>query len=1822
MNSKCRFAWVSSLVLFFVFSFVFLSCQKDNGQSAETEEEDNPERSEIIFPAVVSIDYDNMSVEKCDTTNGEYVLGFKGKVPTIKKGSVVVVEDKVVLVTDAETDGNLVKMDGKLGDLSYVFHNTSFTLTTGGEDLSTKSSVPAESDHIFYPSSVIEEDGTRVVTKSDSFEGDDFQLWDKTYTDTYELYKDKNKKSSVTVTPSLTSKMNVAFVLEFLDETKNMIDDIEFIKAKQFKFSGHLYGDVTASLDVNAFIKASYKNEGKPERIEKNFLPSKTLIFTVGYVPIFIKMGCDLMGKVDYEFSGDLNADLHVAASGEINQGIKYMPYSSYDVLDKWSRVDFTKDTPAPHVTGHGNFNADIYVYPRFYAKIDYFLGPCFEIKPYAKAALAVGFEEGNSDPSKDYLSNTASAHVGFDASVGVCSFLDNFDANPNLGVIDLGNIVDWTALDSPSSIKLLSSSTSRLTKGYPTKLKYQVMEKCFGDEYASTFFPIIKIDIPRADERYYLFTGINGQAEFERIPKSSDEIIYAIIFDAKGKEIDRVQFGDGTLPDASIFTGDAFSVTKDSAEIPVSIDSENPILDAGVFCSTSNTEPLITDRKFSSGSKESNVNVSLSDLEPNTKYYCRGYAIIDNGSSSKTILGNTVTFTTKEIKKPVIELSQESIAFGNVIKGQTAKVQLVVSNKGESDLIVNVDTPVAPFGIDWKEATIGAGKNKSLTVSFCPTDVRGYATLLQIKSNAENGTQRVQLSGTGQEDPGALLFPVLNVSTDNLNFSDVTIGDSSTKSITVSNTGQKELRISSISCPEGYNVDWSSALISAGSSKTLKVTFSPTAKKTYSGSLKILSDSSTGSTKTVSLSGNGIPKTAPVMSLSASSLDFGGQTVNTQKTKTLTITNTGTGSLNVSSISKTSTSGNVFSISGWTSGGTIAAGESKTITVSFLPVKPQTYSETLTITSSNASNSRKQTVSISGKGIEEETEAIIDVSSTSVSFGSVYVGSSSAQSVTISNKGQKTLDISSVSCPDGYSVDWNNASIGAGSSKTLKITFSPSTIKTYSGSLSIKSNSSTDSSKEISLSGNGIEKPKPVMTLSSSVVDFGEQIKFSSESKTITISNTGTGTLVISSITQTKNYGDLFSISGWTSGGSIAAGESKTITINFQPIESRKYEETLTIQSSNATNAQKQTVTLRGSGIEEPKEISVSPSSLNFSEVPLTYVSNKTLSIKNNGSSNMKVSSLSISKNDGNCFKADWDGGTIAPGATKKVTISFEPKELRSYSGQITISSDATNGEQTIPLSGVGVVDENSDIKFSVDELHFGNVLVDNSSHKNFNIINSGSSTITITSITAPEGFVITNWTDGYTWGFVEGYSRSVAIEFRPTEYKYYSGDVIVKTSSGITKRLPVSGTGIEAKGNLEITSGTSLDFGDVSIGASGSLFARLHNSGDAPLTITGIDCPDGFSAEANVSKISAGANTSLYVYFTPTQAKSYSGSVILKTDGENGSASIEVSGKGIQSSTNGDFVDMGLSVKWATANVGAAKPEEYGHYVSWAETETKQSYTYQTYKYYNASTYLESQGWITKYVYKGECGYNGYFDSLSMLTYDDDYANAKLGGLARIPTRDEWQELKKNCNWLWTARNGINGYLITSQINGNSIFLPAGGYIEYKNNYVNESGYYWTSNLYPQYGGSEVYIFEITTSRAGATSGERHYGRPVRAVEDITARPMIYTSSKYLSFLGVKIGSSSSQKIAISNIGKSTLHITNISSTKRFNVDWTSATIEPGSYKMLTITYTPTEDPDLIVDDPLTWDYVDLSIYSDARNGTGSDNTYSITVEGYGVQ
>ena len=186
---------------------------------------------------------------------------------------------------------------------------------------------------------------------------------------------------------------------------------------------------------------------------------------------------------------------------------------------------------------------------------------------------------------------------------------------------------------------------------------------------------------------------------------------------------------------------------------------------------------------------------------------------------------------------------------------------------------------------------------------------------------------------------------------------------------------------------------------------------------------------------------------------------------------------------------------------------------------------------------------------------------------------------------------------------------------------------------------------------------------------------------------------------------------------------------------------------------------------------------------------------------------------------------------------------------------------------------------------------------------------------------------------------------------------------------------------------------------------------------------------------------------------------------------------------------------VDLGLSVKWATCNIGASSPEEYGDYYAWGETETKECYDITTYKWCNGS-----YNTLTKYNTKS--GY-GTVDNKYELEPEDDVAHVKLGGNWRMPTDAEWTELRAQCTWTWTTQNGVNGRLVTAS-NGNSIFLPAAGRRDNTTlGSVGSWGYYRSSSrnaAYP-YDAWGVYF---RSDQVGRNYYGRFYGHSVRPVSE----------------------------------------------------------------------------------------------------------------------
>lgn len=180
-------------------------------------------------------------------------------------------------------------------------------------------------------------------------------------------------------------------------------------------------------------------------------------------------------------------------------------------------------------------------------------------------------------------------------------------------------------------------------------------------------------------------------------------------------------------------------------------------------------------------------------------------------------------------------------------------------------------------------------------------------------------------------------------------------------------------------------------------------------------------------------------------------------------------------------------------------------------------------------------------------------------------------------------------------------------------------------------------------------------------------------------------------------------------------------------------------------------------------------------------------------------------------------------------------------------------------------------------------------------------------------------------------------------------------------------------------------------------------------------------------------------------------------------------------------------EYVDLGLSVKWATRNVGATSPEDYGEYFACGETTTKAEYCSDNCPAYGLSA--------------SDLQYQGYIDDEGNFTPQCDAATANWGGDWRMPTTLELNELINSCTWTWTTQNGVDGYNVAGP-NGASIFLPAAGYrSELSLKYDGTQGRYWSSapneNLT-----NYAYFLDIDSDGYGVYGSIRYLGLSVRPV------------------------------------------------------------------------------------------------------------------------
>jgi hypothetical protein len=425
---------------------------------------------------------------------------------------------------------------------------------------------------------------------------------------------------------------------------------------------------------------------------------------------------------------------------------------------------------------------------------------------------------------------------------------------------------------------------------------------------------------------------------------------------------------------------------------------------------------------------------------------------------------------------QPGLSVSPASFSFGSVVDGQTKAQNFTITNSGTSVLTISqIGVGGAGYSVTGliTPTTVAAGQSTSFSAQFAPATAGSLSGTVSITSNAANSPATVALSGTG-----VAASVTVSANPANLSFGNVNAGATSAKSVTLTNNGNTSMTLSQITV-NGKDVHVSGittpAIIAAGKTAVLNVSFTPASAESVTGNITVASTQ--GANAVIPVSGSGVQATLNVTPTSAA---FGNVSVGTSVSQTIQLSNTGTAALTVSQLSVT---GSGYSTGSVTLPITINPGQASTFNIQYLPTAAGSATGSVSIVSS-APNS-PATIALSGSGLA--ATQTISLSTTNISFGNVTTGTASTHGVTVTNTGNASVKISQIglSGSAGFSLTGAAVPVTLSPSQglTFNVVFNPSTAGNAAGGVTLTS-SATGSPSTISLTGTGVQPATHSVTL------------------------------------------------------------------------------------------------------------------------------------------------------------------------------------------------------------------------------------------------------------------------------------------------------------------------------------------------------------------------------------------------------------------------------------------------------------------------------------------------------------------------------------------------------------------------------------------------------------------------------------------------------------------------------------------------------------------------------------------------------------------
>lgn len=655
---------------------------------------------------------------------------------------------------------------------------------------------------------------------------------------------------------------------------------------------------------------------------------------------------------------------------------------------------------------------------------------------------------------------------------------------------------------------------------------------------------------------------------------------------------------------------------------------------------------------------------------------------------------------------------------------------------------------------------------------------------------------------------------------------------------------------------------------------------------------------------------GENPPPPTSSFSISPSSLSFGNVTVGSKASQNATVTNTGNTTITIAQANFSNTE---FTLSNMTMPMTLDAGQSASFLIWLNGTTAGAASGSMALASSDGTSSAP--VALSGTVVA--TQPQLSATPTTVSFGNVTVGSKGTQTVTLNNGGTGDVSVSMISVTAtglGVAGLATPATIKAGQSANLTLTYAPTTSGAMSGHISITSNA-PNSPLTVNVTGTGTSQPVGQLGTTPPTLNFGNINVGSNNSLTSTVTNTGQAAVHISGVTAT---GTGFTAAGISAPSTLNAGASATLTVKFAPTAGGA----VTGRVSIASDVQNSPTVINLSGTGAQAGLGLSASSINFGSIITGNSKTQNITITNTGQATLTIASAGAT-GAGFSISGLNANATVGAGQTLTFSAKFAPTAAGSATGTVSIASNAPGSPATISLSGTGTAGTFT-LGANPASVSFGNVNIGSSPSQNVTITNTGNSNVTISSVT-PSGTGVTATGIAGSTTLTPGQTGTLVVKFAPTTATTVNGSVKLTTTQGAGLTVAVTGTGVQA--GLAATP-ASASFGSVSTGSSSTQSIQLKNTGTASLTISqaSVAGSQEFSTTGLTLPltIAAGNTSSFTVKFAPTASGNVTATLNLTSNAPGSPLAISLSGSGAASTKT--ITVSPTSLSFGSVNTGTS--------------------------------------------------------------------------------------------------------------------------------------------------------------------------------------------------------------------------------------------------------------------------------------------------------